>query len=267
MVPLPLGKGGLEGVFYGIEQNARRWRMPYIKETYTCDGYVEIRKYYSSRYGQKYAKRGPYRDPTKEEMERINERNAITQLRRLIETNFTYGDFHVVLTYRKADRPNAQEAIKRRDKFLRKLRAAYKAFGGELKYISVVEKEARSIHHHLIINACDPAIIQKAWEWGRPHITQLDEEGRYEDLAAYLIKETRRTFRSKERIQGKRWTASRNLKQPDVKKEVVKADSWREKPNVPKGFILDADSVRTGIHGVTGYAYQEYRLLRVRKRE
>ena len=190
--------------------------MPYIKETYTCGAYVEIRKYYSSRYGKKGVKRGPYREPTNEEMELINERNAAKQLRRLIETNFTYGDYHIVLTYRKGDRPGKEEAIKRRDKFLRKLRSAYKAFDGELKYISVTEKEARSIHHHLIVNACDPQIIQEAWPWGHVHLTPLYDEGRYEDLADYLIKETRRTFRSKDRIQGKRWTASRNLKQPDI---------------------------------------------------
>lgn len=241
--------------------------MPYIKETYTYAGGVEIRKYYSSRYGQKDAKRGTCRAQTKEEMERINERNAAKQLRRLIETNFTCGDYHVVLTYRKADRPNAKEAIKRRDNFLRKLRRAYKAVDGGLRYISVIEKEARSIHHHLIVNACDPKIIQKAWEWGSTHITMLYDAGRYEDLAAYLIKETRRTFRGKNRIQGKRWTASRNLKQPDVKKEIVKADAWREKPSVPKGYILDPDSVRTGCHSVTGYAYQEYRLWKIKKRE
>lgn len=241
--------------------------MPYIKETYTYPGGVEIRKYFSTQYGKKGMKKGPYKEQTKEEMERINERNAATQLRRLIETNYTPGDYHVVLTYRKAERPNAAEAIKRKDKFLRKLRAAYKAFEGELMYISVVEKEARSIHHHLIVNACDPSIIQKAWEWGSVHITMLYDEGRYEDLAAYLIKETRRTFRSKDRIQGKRWTASRNLKQPNVKKEIVKADSWREKPSIPKGYILDADSLHTGVHGMTGYVYQEYRLLKVQKRE
>ena len=121
--------------------------MPYVKETYICGSYVEIRKYYSSRYGKKGVKRGPYREPTREEVETINERQAITKLRRLIETNFTYGDFHLVLTYRKEDRPTAPEAKKRREKFLRKLRAAYASFGGELKYICVTEKEARSIHH------------------------------------------------------------------------------------------------------------------------
>ena len=82
--------------------------MPYIKETYTCGAYVEIRKYYSSRYGKKGGKRGPYREPTIEEMELINERNAAKQLRRLIETNFTYGDYHIVLTYRKSDRPGKE---------------------------------------------------------------------------------------------------------------------------------------------------------------
>ena len=243
--------------------------MPYVKETYTCGAYVEIKKYYSSRYGKKGVKRGPYAEPTKEEMERINEKHAVTQLRRLIETNFTPGDYHVVLTYRKQDRPGVQEAKKRTEKFLRKLRSGYKAARCELKYISVTEKEARSIHHHLIVNACDPAILQNAWEWGSVHITMLYDEGHYEDLADYLIKETRRTFLSKDRIQGKRWTASRNLKQPNVKKEIVKADAWREKPSVPKGYILDADSLRTGCHSVTGYAYQEYRIIKIqdRKRE
>ena len=241
--------------------------MPYIKETYTCGAYVEIRKYYSTRYGQKGVKRGSNRAPTREDVELVNEKNAITQLRRLIETNFSPGDYHLVLTYRKQDRAGASESMKQKEKFLRKLRQAYKRFGGDLRYISVTEKEARSIHHHLIVNACDPRLIQDAWPWGSTHITLLYDEGSYADLAAYLIKETRRTFRSQNRLQGKRWTASRNLKQPDVKKEVVRADSWREKPVVPKGYLLDADSIRMGCHSVTGYAFQEYRMRKIKKRE
>lgn len=241
--------------------------MPYIKETYTCESYVEVKKYYSSRYGKKDSKRGPYRKPTTEEMEQINERNAAKQLKRLIETNFTPGDYHVVFTYRKQQRPGREEAITRRDKFLRKLRQEYKKMGGACKYISVTEKEARSIHHHLILNACDPQLLQSLWPWGAVHITLLYEEGEYSDLAAYLIKETSRSFRAADRIQGKRWTASRNLRQPDVKKEIVKADTWRETPKVPKGYYLDADSVRTGCHVVTGYAYQQYRYIKIRDRQ
>ena len=243
--------------------------MPYVKETYTCGAYVEIKKYYSSRYGKKGVKRGPSEEPTKEEVERINEKHAVTQLRRLIETNFTPGDYHVVPTCRKKDRAGKAETKKRIEKFMRGLRKAYKDMGGELKYISVIETEARSIHQHLIIPACDPQILKDLWPWGSVHLTLLYDEGRYEDLADYLIKETRRTFRRKDRIQGKRWTASRNLKQPNIKKEIVKADSWREKPSVPKGYILDADSLRTGCHSVTGFAYQEYRIIKIqdRKRE
>lgn len=241
--------------------------MPYVKETYTNGDICEIEKYYSSRFGKKGIKRGDRKKPTSEEMEKINARNAAKQLRRLIETNFTPGDYHLVLTYRKGDRPSPMEAKELLVAFLRKLRQAYRKSGYDLKYISVTEMEARSIHHHLIINACDPTLIQQLWRWGRPHMTMLDDEGGYKALAEYLIKETSRTFGTKNSVQGKRYNCSRNLKQPSVKKEIVRADSWREHPTAPKGWIVDVDSVITGSHAVTGYAYQAYRLLRVRKKE
>ena len=224
-----------------------------------------MEKYYSSRYGKKGCKRGQARKTTSEEQLKINERNAAKQLRRLIETNFAPGDYHLVLTYRRELRPTPDTAKGRLEKFLRGLRKEFKQMGGDLKYICVTEKEARSIHHHLIIPACDPSLITKHWPWGRPHITQMDEVGGYKALADYLIKETSRTFGTANSVQGKRYNASRNLTKPNVKREIVKADSWRETPSAPRGWMVDADSIQTGSHAVTGYAYQTYRLVRISK--
>lgn len=44
--------------------------------------------------------------PTPEEIEAVNERNAENNLRRLLNANFTEGDFHIVLKYKPGQHPN-----------------------------------------------------------------------------------------------------------------------------------------------------------------
>lgn len=139
----------------------------------------EVEKVHSSRYGQKGIRYAPKSKPTKEDVKKINERNRIKKLRRKIEMNFDFGDYHTVLTYRKEDRPDPQEAKKRLKEFLKAVRKAYQAQGQPLKYIVVTEYENSAIHHHLILNDIGrtPAIIRKLWPYGNAYFTVVRERG------------------------------------------------------------------------------------------
>ena len=50
---------------------------------------------------------------------------------------------------------------------------------------------------------------------------------------------------------------------PVVKRKVVSANSWRETPKVPQGYMLIADSVEYGVSEITGYPYQYYRAIKI----
>jgi hypothetical protein len=130
--------------------------MPYVKRTTKAGKTIEVEYYYTSRYNKRGGSRGYKVKPTREQQKKVNTRAAERKLRLLMNENFTYRDYHIVLDYiREKGKPERTIEEMKKDiaVFLRELRKAYRAAGQELKYIHVMEigkKGAR--HHHLVIN-------------------------------------------------------------------------------------------------------------------
>lgn len=226
--------------------------MPYIESITEAGRTIEVERYYTPRYGSRGHPHKPRMRATPEEQKRINEKQAEKKLRRLINANFSPGDYHVVLSYARArgDPHRTKEEMKDDiAKFLRAMRKEYKALDKELKYIHVAEiGEKGARHHHLVVNKTDIEIIQRCWTHGRIHINPLDDSWNYAKLAAYLIKYSSRMLGSEEKLQGKRWNASRNLVHPEPKKKVITERAWfRSEPKVPKKYAgryyIDRDSI------------------------
>ncbi len=244
--------------------------MPYIKKTTVAGKTIEVEKHFTTRYHKKGVTRGKNKKPTPECMAAINERNAEKKLRQLLNTNFGHGDLSITLTYEEGARPTPEEAKRVIEKYLRKMRALYKKNGEELKYIAVTEYKKTAIHHHLVINMPGTLrleFIDDLWEQGHLKSTVMDKSGQYQKLANYLIKETSESFREEGNPCKKRWAASKNLKKPEVKIEVVKAKEWRKNPEPIKGYILETDSIREGFHDFTGWPYQCYSMVKIEKRK
>jgi len=238
--------------------------MPYIEEIVIAGKTIEISKKHSYRYMSKKIPRSENKNPTPQDVKKINERNAENHLRRLINNNFQYQDIHLVLTYRRDQRPATPQAAKEDlGKFLRKLRDYFKKRGTKLKYIAVTECKNKAIHHHLIITSMDTRDLTELWTCGQPRPTYLDRSGQYGKLASYLIKETSKTFNSDDSVHGKRYCGSKNLEQPQIIKRVVSAKSWKKEPKAKKGYVIEKGSVRSGIHELTGYPYQFYRMIKI----
>jgi hypothetical protein len=223
---------------------------------------MRIEKHYSARYGRKGIPRSKNQTKSTAQMQKANELHAIKTLTDLINTNFGSGDMHIVLTYRSDLAPNPEDAKKQLDKFLRKARGIHRKQERELKYIAVTEYRNKRIHHHLIVNAIDAGLLQKAWEYGKLRPTYLDNRGDYEQLAKYLIKETAKTYAMEDAPQRQRYTCSKNLKRPEVHVKKQSARSWRPNPTIPKGYQLIDGSLYNGFDPM-GYPIQEYRLLRI----
>lgn len=148
----------------------------------------------------------------------INDKNAKKHLIRLINSNFTDEDLAVHLTYTEKTLPKSEEQAKKDvSNFIRRVKYHIKKHSlPELKYIAVVEykesddkKKSVRMHHHLVMNGViDRDILEDLWGNGRANADRLksDEYG-YEGLARYITKDPR---------GSKRWTQSRNLKQPEV---------------------------------------------------
>ena len=139
--------------------------MPYVHRTVVCGETVEHRKMYSSRVHSKEVK--PRKRSSEKEtskcQERINERVAEEHLRWLINCNYHYGDFHLVLHYW-CKHVTLEQAERDRAAFLRELRKAYAKAGKRLKYIAVLEtKHMTNVHHHILLPRFDAQIIAAAW--------------------------------------------------------------------------------------------------------
>lgn len=247
--------------------------MPYVKRTTKAGKTIEIEFFYTSRYNKKGGSRKDKVKPTREEQKKVNTRVAERKLRLLMNNNFVYGDYHIVLDYiRKKGKPDRTKEEMKKDiaVFLRELRKEYKAAGKELKYIHVMEiGEKGARHHHLVINQIDTKILQKAWYKAyeghtRVKVFPLDDTGQYAKLAAYFIKYTDKTVGTEKELQGKRWNCSKNLVRPEPKYEIITKRSWfRCDPKAKEGYYIDKDSIERGITSPEYYGYGWFRYTMV----
>ncbi|NMA65334.1 MAG: hypothetical protein GX957_03720 [Clostridiaceae bacterium] len=130
--------------------------MSYCKKTYVAGKTIIVEKGYRTEY-QAGMKRKNRKNVSKEAVKNNNQKQAIKKLTLLMNANFKIGDLHLVLTYRKEERPLPEVARKNLEKFIRKLRALYRKNDKELKYIHTTEYKNSAIHHHLLINYFDIA--------------------------------------------------------------------------------------------------------------
>lgn len=250
--------------------------MPYVERVTKAGRTIEIERYFTSRYKKKGIKRGDKVKPTTEQQKKINKRQAERKLRILINANYGYGDYHLVLDYiRKKGEPgrNRDQMRKDIDTFLRECRKEYKKAGLTLRYIHAMEigkKGAR--HHHLVVNKIDTKILQRCWYkayegHNRIKVFPLDDSGNYPELAAYLIKYTDEHRKNEDgALQGRRWDCSKNLKRPEPEVRVITDRQWfRSEPKEIKGYYVDKNSVSRGVHSPEyyGYGYFRYTLVQV----
>lgn len=249
----------------------------YIKKTWKAGRTVEVKKTYSARYGKKIGRSNNIK-PTCEAQEEVNRRNAVAELRRLLNENFNPGDWHAVFTYPMDRPPTVPEAEQIRDKFLRWLRTLYREKGAELKYVEATEYKHKRIHHHIVlpdltggmkpVKALWKKLLAEAFytpeerERGEPlHLrfpwSPLDDSGQYGELAEYLIKETEKTRKDPNTLCRRRYRASRNLVHPKPTVEIIDAKQWKKEAKERKGYYIDKNASYNGVSELTGIPVQE----------
>ena len=191
-------------------------------------------------------------NPTPENVRKYNQQLRERRLIRKANANFGKGDLYLTLTYPRERRPSPEKARKDIENFRACLRRRYRKSGQEMKWIACTEIGSRGgIHHHMLINQYeDVREIAELWEHygGYAHI-QFIRGNNLAKLASYIAKNE--------------YSCSRNLIDPPERKKKVKANSWRNDPVVPAGWMLDKESMVTGINPVTGHGYQFYRLVQL----
>lgn len=189
---------------------------------------------------------------TPAQVQRNNRERSVRHLIQLMDANFGAADLSVTLTYG-GEAPTFDQCRRDVKKFIGKLRRLRKRMGlEELRYIYVVEdadEDGTKVrpHAHLIINGgIDRDKITALWEKGRTKTDRLqpDMEG-LEGIARYMVKSQRR--------KGKRkWSASRNLKQPQVRVSDTKVSNAKVR-KLATGFEGQAKEIAERLY--PGYQF------------
>lgn len=244
----------------------------------------EAEFYLISSNGRRYS-RGSKKRVSRAVQKRLNDKNARKKLLRLIEANFrAEEDYYCTFTYTDAEMPETYAACKRDvNNFFKRIRRAREKAGlPELKYIYVIEYTVSRrtgkprFNIHMVING---GLTRKEYKniWGKGDVKKVEElqEGSngFEALSKYFVKEWHNERLPETR---KRYTPSRNLKQPEIpkpkdgvfkprfleklcKERIDDADYWE---NRYKGFrFISADAVYNEDYGTWSLA------VTMRKRE
>ena len=193
---------------------------------------------------------------TKSQQQRCNEERARRRLVLLADANFTEKDIHLTLTYRTA--PSMEQCRKDvRNFLLRVKRYREKKKLPELKYIYTIEGKqevsrgagVNRIHIHMLMSGgVSREMLEEMWQMGYANADRLQPTERgLEEIASYIIKEAR------DRKGARKWSASRNLKQP--KKRVSDA---RTSNRMVKAIAHD---IRNEARAETEKLYPRYRFV------
>lgn len=226
--------------------------MPYLRKWIYSGNVIEAAEYYSIRipksikwdnFGTRPL-RGKNHHITPEQMQKLNNRNAVVHLCRIMNMNFGPSDIFLTNDLREVPLlPNGEldetELKKYIAKFTRKLRKEYKKAETTFKYIWVIEKETDEgpvrPHVHMLLPKFSFDKIVDAWDFGGCTIRRLDCNRDYKGIANYLSKDPTLGVNHK-----KRWGASKNIEQPSI--PPPKKIQYPGGPvKVPKGYkqIID----------------------------
>lgn len=201
--------------------------------------------------------RKPKTNPTSSAVQKINFKNAVRMLTAKLNHNFKPGDYHIVLTHG-GEAPSKEEAKKRIDNFKRNLSSWCKRNGIEFKWVEVTEYKHSRVHHHMVMTKIPLEVVDKYWKHGYEYPVLLDSSGNYYKLAEYLLKETEKTFRDEAALRKRRYSSSRNVIMPEIKREKVSGREVRKDIVPLKGYKVDEDTIKRYEHAILRVECIEY---------
>lgn len=147
----------------------------------------------------------------------LNYKNAVKNVIRLVNTNFTDGDVWATLTYDNDHLPRTRAAAEKElTKYIRRLKYYAEKHGlPPIKYVYWTEFENDEkkgkirVHHHLVTNFRDRDVLEELWHNGGRNRTRrlYADENEYEGMTRYCMKDPK---------GAKRYITSKNLTKPQI---------------------------------------------------
>lgn len=152
-----------------------------------------------------------------------NLREAVKRLARVLNCNFQGGDLFLSLKYSDERLPATKEEAKREVRnFVRRIARAYRAATGKKLRWALVTADRSSktgkpvrLHHHVVMDAVDWALIAKHWPADQFSYRRLDGGGDYTAIARYMVMNAGYAGKSKADFGPTRtWSTSQGLEKP-----------------------------------------------------
>ena len=215
----------------------------YKTRTIRCGEAVEVEVYpiYSRAYPD--AGRMKERIRSSRAQQRLNDKRAELHFRRKAETNFGRNDYFLTLTYR-GEAPGMEQARKDFRNFIKRVNRARADIGlPACRYMAVLEagnKSGRAHHHVLIDGGLSRDKLEEIWSKGFANADrlQLGSDG-LKAVCKYMLKAAGTQQREKDQ---KRWTCSRNLKEPKITESVHRV-SKRQAVRIAQDAELQGDLI------------------------
>lgn len=255
--------------------------MAYQENMWEFEDSIEHEIHFMGRYGAKGEKRAARIHATPEQIRKQNQVQREKRLRRTIKANFQKNDLWLTLKYPAGTKKTIDEVKHDLRNFLSRLKRRYKKHDEELKFIYRIEIGSRGgVHCHMIVNRIrdtqTDVLIQDAWTEGRVNYESLYDQGGFDDLAKYLVKEPKpgaaeetEKLSPEDRKKIFAYSSSRNLIRPIPKKKYFKRRTLRkmiEAGITPRaGFYIVKDTVRGGINPFTGTSWLSYTEEKIKK--
>lgn len=236
--------------------------MPWYEKRIYSGNVLELRRYYATDGGRAYGSKNEM--PSSDEQRLANDTQSWLKLKRVLRCNFSRKNGDLSLTLTNRDWVTKEEAKKRFDKMLRDMRRMRRKLGlPELKYIMIREVQSGRPHAHLVLNkGLTMEQIGQLWPHGMAYGGVVDDANDFSNLASYLMEQEKKRRGGKHqalkdveaksekegaygenakepRARGeRRWTGSRNLEKPLVKKRECRPVTLKTMPRAPKGYRL-----------------------------
>lgn len=234
---------------------------------------IDVEEFHDGMYGAPGKKRQKKKKPTKEQMQKVNQKNKERRCRLKLLEYFSSGDWLITLTYQVRFRPpDMKTALNDFSRFIRKVRTNYRKRNHELFWIRNIERGTKGAWHiHIVVNAIEDTmkIVSDAWEFGYIDHIKISNSEKYDEdftqLASYLTKDenTREEKKdgtlAKPKIKEASYSTSRNMPLPEPK--VDKLVRWKREPKPKKGYYIA--KVHNGINPYNNYAYRRYTMIRL----
>lgn len=230
--------------------------MPYFEKRIYSGQVLEVERYYATKGGRPIGSRNA--DESTKAQEELNSVQSWRKLWRMLNCNFCRENGDKCITLQFSRKVDEAEANRQYTAFMRRIRAARKKRGlDDLRYIIVRESQSGRQHAHMVLN--DGLSLEELTElWGQGMVwgAKLDNTNNCKELARYLTRQHKprkgsgkpENAKDPRQKRKRRWTCSRNLKKPIVKKRACRPVTVHTMPRAPKGYELtpevwrDADS-------------------------